>query len=492
MRTAMISSDEVAEKVGMKPLRLTWSVKTAKFWMIAGMLVTDIAGLAISGSLVIIARRILFGEWRWDLYPQIWPVILGYVVAAAFRGLYPGVGLHPATELRRISTTVTLVVFSLIAFTFGMRTSLRYSRMIFGGIWLIAIVLLPLFRALGRKIMLRLDLWGYPVAIISTGRHQDWLWNFLTNKKTAGLRPVVLIDDLASKKGHKGNQVPHLWWEETETGFQFPSVPDVDTAIVLLEGVPETIIQYLTSGQGTFKHIILLPSFEHIGSLGVSPFTIDGILGLKVRNNLLNQVEQQIKRWLDIIFVCVGGIIISPILLTLSALIKWTSAGPVFYGHERVGRGGQHFKAWKFRTMVQNADQVLQDYLAKDPALQAEWETTYKLKNDPRVTSIGRFLRKFSLDELPQLWNILIGEMSLVGPRPIVESEIEKYSQNFELYKQVRPGLTGLWQVSGRNNTTYEERVYYDGYYVQNWSIWLDIYILIKTIWVVISRDGAY
>ena len=142
--------------------------------------------------------------------------------------------------------------------------------------------------------------------------------------------------------------------------------------------------------------------------------------------------------------------------------------------------------------MVQDADQVLQNYLAKNRELRSEWAENQKLKEDPRVTRMGNFLRKSSLDELPQLWNILRGEMSLIGPRPCMPVQIDLYGDVFELYKSVRPGITGLWQVSGRNNTTYEKRVYYDGYYVRNWSIWLDIYILIKTFWVVLSRDGAY
>jgi Undecaprenyl-phosphate galactose phosphotransferase WbaP len=173
-------------------------------------------------------------------------------------------------------------------------------------------------------------------------------------------------------------------------------------------------------------------------------------------------------------------------------LIKLDSRGPVFYRQARIGRFGRKFHVYKFRTMVQNADQILQTYLENSPELKAEWLATHKLKQDPRVTRIGSILRKLSLDELPQLWNIVIGDMSLVGPRPIVDAEVEKYGKCFDLYIKVRPGLTGLWQVSGRNDTTYERRVELDEFYVLNRSLRLDFQILWKTVFVVLKKDGAY
>jgi lipopolysaccharide/colanic/teichoic acid biosynthesis glycosyltransferase len=142
--------------------------------------------------------------------------------------------------------------------------------------------------------------------------------------------------------------------------------------------------------------------------------------------------------------------------------------------------------------MVGNADEVLQSYLAQHPEALTLWKETRKLKDDPRITRMGKFLRRTSLDELPQLWNVLRREMSLVGPRPIVEEEVNHYAEKFRLYTRVLPGITGLWQVSGRSNTTYEERVNLDAYYVRNWSVWLDLYILCKTLWVVLCGEGAY
>jgi len=202
--------------------------------------------------------------------------------------------------------------------------------------------------------------------------------------------------------------------------------------------------------------------------------------------------KNKITRVLDISLILFAAPYIILAFLILAILIKLDSPGPVFYRQTRIGRFGRKFPVYKFRTMAQNADRVLQDYLDKSPELKAEWLATHKLKQDPRVTRVGALLRKSSLDELPQLWNILIGDMSLVGPRPIVDAEVEKYGKCFEHYVQVRPGLTGLWQVSGRNNTTYERRVELDEYFVRNQSLKLYVQILLKTALVVLNRDGAY
>lgn len=166
--------------------------------------------------------------------------------------------------------------------------------------------------------------------------------------------------------------------------------------------------------------------------------------------------------------------------------------GPAIYGHERIGNGGRPFKCLKFRSMVVNSKEVLEQLLNTDPAARKEWDATFKLKDDPRITDIGKFLRKTSLDELPQLFNVLKGEMSLVGPRPIITAELERYSDEVDYYLLSKPGMTGLWQVSGRSDVDYETRVYLDAWYVKNWSMWNDIAILFKTISVVLRKDGAY
>lgn len=210
------------------------------------------------------------------------------------------------------------------------------------------------------------------------------------------------------------------------------------------------------------------------------------------QGRLSNQSRAVSKRLLDLVIVIVGGLCLLPVLIVLAIAVKLTSPGSVFYSQIRLGRHGRKFRAWKFRSMIPKGDHILQQYLAEHPELIADWLKDHKLRNDPRVTPIGKMLRKTSLDELPQLWNVLVGEMSLVGPRPILEREIHKYGPSIDLYFTVKPGMTGLWQVSGRNNTTFEERVKFDQDYIRNWSVWLDLVILAKTVKTVVSAEGAY
>jgi undecaprenyl-phosphate galactose phosphotransferase len=197
------------------------------------------------------------------------------------------------------------------------------------------------------------------------------------------------------------------------------------------------------------------------------------------------------KRVLDVVGVIALGLIFAPLMLVIALLLS-RHGGSVFYRHRRIGQGGAAFECLKFRTMVPDADRVLREVLERDPALKAEWVRDRKLKEDPRVTAVGRLLRRTSLDELPQLWNVLRGEMSLVGPRPVVREELLRYGRSVGIYLAARPGITGLWQVTGRNDTDYHRRVQLDTYYVRNQSLLLDLYILLRTPRVVLGGTGAY
>ncbi|MEO9071507.1 MAG: sugar transferase [Edaphobacter sp.] len=199
-----------------------------------------------------------------------------------------------------------------------------------------------------------------------------------------------------------------------------------------------------------------------------------------------------IKRSCDILLVLISMPVMLPILGIVSAVVKLSSRGPIFYSHRRIRKDGAFFSMWKFRTMCVNSAEVLEEYLARHPEARAEWNGTHKLRNDPRITRIGNLLRRYSLDELPQLWNVLMGQMSLVGPRPIVAAEVEKYGDRFDCYCRVKPGLTGLWQVSGRSELSYDTRVALDCEYVEGWSLSRDVLILARTLSSVVNQDGAY
>jgi lipopolysaccharide/colanic/teichoic acid biosynthesis glycosyltransferase len=199
-----------------------------------------------------------------------------------------------------------------------------------------------------------------------------------------------------------------------------------------------------------------------------------------------------VKRFCDIFLILISMPIVLLIVGAVSVVVKLSSPGPVFYSHRRIRKGGAFFSMWKFRTMCVNSAEVLEDYLAQHPEARAEWNKTHKLRNDPRITRLGIILRRYSLDELPQLWNVLMGQMSLVGPRPIVAAEVEKYGDCFDCYCRAKPGLTGLWQVSGRSELSYGARVALDCQYVEHWSLTKDFLILLRTFSSVVNQDGAF
>ena len=199
-----------------------------------------------------------------------------------------------------------------------------------------------------------------------------------------------------------------------------------------------------------------------------------------------------IKRMLDLALVALASPILLPMLMVLAVIVRATSPGPVFFSHRRIGKNGTFFSMWKFRTMCVNSSEVLEHHLASHPDARTEWKLTHKLQEDPRVTRIGRVMRRWSLDELPQVWNVITGRMSLVGPRPIVAAEVEKYGSCFRCYTSVKPGVTGLWQVSGRSTLSYPERVKLDCTYSRDWSLLHDIKILFLTLRSVANQEGAY
>jgi lipopolysaccharide/colanic/teichoic acid biosynthesis glycosyltransferase len=199
-----------------------------------------------------------------------------------------------------------------------------------------------------------------------------------------------------------------------------------------------------------------------------------------------------LKRVIDVSLVLLALPLVLPVFAAIALLIRLDSPGPIFFSHRRIRRDGIFFSIWKFRTMCVNSSEVLEQHLALDSNARAEWHGTHKLREDPRVTRLGLLLRRYSIDELPQLWNVLTGKMSLVGPRPIVAAEVEKYGECFHCFCRVKPGLTGLWQVSGRSLLSYEERVALDCEYVRNWSPLLDVKILFRTIFSVANQDGAF
>ncbi len=459
-------------------------------WLTTGLLVlSDFTSIGVVWVAVVWGRYVLGGVFDPAIYWRLWPVLLVFLLVYRVLGLYPGVGLNPAEELRRTSAGITLVYLLLGSTTFLVKEAETYSRAVFLAGWMLTLLAVPLSRATIRHFFSRRPWWGHPLLILGAGQAGVAIAHALMRNTGLGLRPVAFLDD--SLKGQEVAGLPVIGGLEAA-----PLVArryKIYHALVTMRTAPrEELLRVVERYGSAFSHLTLIPDLFGMASLWVTPIDIGGVLGLEVHNNLLRPWSRRLKRALDLTGVLIGGSVLLPFLAIIALLVRLDSPGPAFFGHERMGQHGKRFRAWKFRTMVSNADQLLQQALQASAETKAEWERDQKLKDDPRVTRLGRWLRRTSLDELPQLWNVLKGEMSLVGPRPIVESEVGRYSDRFDLYTQVLPGITGLWQVSGRNETSYQERVSLDAYYVRNWSLWLDLYLLARTVWAVMWGKGAY
>ena len=263
-------------------------------------------------------------------------------------------------------------------------------------------------------------------------------------------------------------------------------------AVLAMPGVDgPKLLQIVERVGGKFSHLLVIPDLFGFATLGVPAKNLGGILGVEVRQQLLLPGPRLAKRVMDAVLTSTGVLFVMPFLALIALLIKLDSKGPIFYSQNRLGKDGEFFKAYKFRTMHGDGEERLKAILDADPQLRAEYEIYHKLRKDPRVTRIGRVLRKFSLDEFPQLLNVIIGDMSLVGPRPYIERELTEMGGQEKIILRAPPGMTGMWQVSDRNATSFAQRVQIDVYYVRNWSPWLDIHILAKTFGVVVKGSGV-
>ncbi len=417
--------------------------------------------------------------WAWGL-PVLWWGI------ASFSRLLPGWGLGAAEELRRM-TLGLITLFTGTAALLFLSKQAGAGRMFLAMGGLLALILLPTARALSKYVLIRLNKWGVPVVVYGCNGTVKELCAALRNERTIGYNPVGIF-----------HSNPELWgdriWGIPVLGGLEQNTPEVPVALLIGEGMSRKQLEKLLDGPlSLYRRVIFIPSLpDSLPILGVRSCGLAGRPAFEINRELTDPVAQIIKRLFDLALV-LGTLPFWAPLIGLIALFVWLGDRKApFFLHRRIGHNGKPIRVIKFRTMVPDAQKILEAYLEQHPEARKEWEENFKLRNDPRITKIGRWLRKYSLDELPQLWNVIRGELSLVGPRPIIEDEIRKYGDKFKLYLRVKPGITGIWQVSGRNDTSYEYRVTLDAFYVRNWSIWLDLVILIRTIRVVIKGDGAY
>ena len=417
---------------------------------------------------------------------QYWPLLPLFLMLYWFFDVYPGVSISPVDEIRRISVA-NAGGFSFLSVALGLKRAPLNSHLFCLAAFVGACVVIPTTRGITRRIGARCAWWGYPIVLFGDGDQSRSVLRKLKADPRLGLRPVAVVADRSSHE--RMEEVPVCDSE----ALDIMVFRGVKHAVVVAQDFSQTeFVKVLERAGDAFPHLIVIPDTDFLGSVGGYTQDRMGVRGLQIRNNLLLAGSRIAKRAIDLGFCLALLPFALPLMAVIAILIGVESGFPVFYSQKRLGQDGRTFRIWKFRTMVRNAAEVLQRALANNPELQKEWAENQKLRNDPRITRIGKVLRKASLDELPQLWNIVKGEMSLVGPRPIVQDEIAKYKEAYPLYTKAVPGLTGLWQVSGRNHTTYTERITYDSYYVRNWSFWMDVYLLARTVTVVLTGDGAY
>jgi undecaprenyl-phosphate galactose phosphotransferase len=366
------------------------------------------------------------------------------------------------------------------------------SRLYTGMLWILTFFFIVLFRYILKTVAGKISWMNEPVLLMGAGKTAEILLEHITKEPGISYRFIGFLEDyepnpvVAAKLPRLG-----MFAEAAEvirkTGVQ--------KVMVIAPGLNQQKIQDIVYElQPLVKNISFIPD---MGTLPLATMDLESLVDghivmFRLRNNLKNKWNRTVKFVFDWIATLLGGIVIAPVFLLISLWIKLDSPGPAIFKQKRIGQHGREFYCYKFRTMCVDAQARLDELLETDEKARQEWKENFKLKDDPRITHSGKFLRSTSLDELPQIFNVLKGEMSLVGPRPIISQEIHYYGKFIEDYYMVRPGITGRWQTSGRSDTGYERRVQMDTWYVRNWDFWFDIVLLWRTMKVVIQQKGAY
>lgn len=469
--------------------------------MVATLVLSDGLSLMLAG-IIAVGIRITLG---WMLAPFELPILLEYqfldtpeyryalplvvliILVYAVRGLYDPISSGPVNELQSLSITTSMVFMVLLSMNVILRTSITLSRFVAAMTWVLALGLIPLGRMIARSIFSKMSWWGKRAVIIHVGLPTIDFVRHLNRHPKSGIRPAILVE-LGATEGITPEKIQAAI-HKLRASDTYPQL--IDCALFVFEGSPMESSDVLREFRDIFRRIIFVVVAPDQRLNWSGAVDLAGVPGFEIRHNLLDRRSQIIKRLIDIVLSVTALIVLLPLYLIIAVLIKIDSPGPVFFRQIRLGLEGESFGMWKFRTMHTDAENMLQTLLKEDPSAKTEWTEYRKLKNDPRITGVGKYLRRLSLDEIPQFWNVLIGGMSIVGPRPYLPEEREAYGVGYASYIRVRPGITGLWQVSGRSMTTFANRAIIDEEYIRNWSIWFDLYILAKTPWVVLHWDRA-
>lgn len=458
-------------------------------------LLFDYVGVVLSEHLAFILRDAL-DTWNRVTYlyadsyiygwvPLLFLIFLGQ--SRSYRQMKPVVD-----TMRDIFQSVFAGWISSIIIIYFLKASEQSSRLFIILFGLFVLINVCVIRYVVLKFLKRRNIFYEPIILIGAGLTAEKLIKFWEEDLGYRYKVMGLIDDHPVSERLPKNFPILGGFDEARSIIR---AAQVKTVVIAAPGLDKERLQELINKiQPHVKNISFIPDLigTPMSSAEISILFSEKILMLNLRNNLSRPYNRILKRLFDLTLTIFGGLMILPVLLVIAIMVGIDNRGRIIFAHKRVGAAGKKFPCYKFQTMVPDAEAKLKKYLAENPDAKREWEETFKLTNDPRVTKLGNFLRRTSLDELPQLWNVIRGEMSLVGPRPIVQAEIPRYGKNIREYYMVLPGITGMWQVSGRSDTTYPERVAMDTWYVRNWSVWIDIMYLFKTVKAVFRGKGAY
>lgn len=394
--------------------------------------------------------------------------------------------------LERIFQASCYAIVSIVIILYIAQMAASTSRLFIVLFGILSFFFLVSSRYVAKKFLEYFDFLQTPVLIIGAGKTAEILVNGIIGDAGMGYKIIGLLEDNLVKDGILKKFSVLGGFADVENVIRHTGVKNVLIAAPGLE--QSKLIELIYKVQPLVKNMGIIPNLVGVpmGGIEVESLFNEKLMLLRLKNNLARPVNRYIKVVFDFLMTLLGSIVIAPILLFISVWIYLDSPGPIIFSHIRIGKDGKEFPCYKFRSMCVDANIRLKKLLENDPCAKEEWDKNFKLKNDPRITKSGAFLRKTSLDELPQIFNVLKGEMSLVGPRPIIKAEMERYGDYINDYLMVKPGITGMWQVSGRNDIDYSERVLLDSWYVRNWNIWIDFVMLFKTFKVVIRKDGAY
>ena len=424
-------------------------------------------------------------SYMYGWMPLIYIIFLGR--SRAYREMQPMLD-----TVRSVFHSVGFGAITTIVMLYFVAPRLLSSRLFLVLDFLLMLLFIYAVRIITCILLKKFHLFYVPTILIGAGHTAEHVLRFFRDDLGYRYDILGIIDDAPISSLVRER---FLLYGNIDQASQIIKDTRVQQVIICAPGLEkDKLTSLIEKIQPLVRNISFIPDLIGAPISGVEPQMLydEQIMMLTLKNNLARRRNRIYKRTFDLVATISGGLLISPILLAIAIANAISNHGHVFFAHRRIGKNGKEFYCYKFQSMVPDAEAKLEQYLKSHPEARKEWEETFKLTNDPRVTKLGAFLRKTSLDELPQLWNVIKGDMSLVGPRPIVKKEIPRDGEHFKEYCSVLPGITGMWQASGRSDTTYAERVAMDTWYVHNWSVWLDIMYLAKTFSAVIHSKGAY